>query len=121
VVLSGNGTHRVLRATSIVEDLEVENLTLQNGSADQGGGVELSGGTTRFQDVHISGCEASEGYGGGIGIDSDTSFILEVSNGSFEGNSPADVAGAGWHAEVTGDDFSCTAAGCTGDVTTVSE
>jgi hypothetical protein len=121
VILSGGDTHRVLRATSIVEELEVDNMTLTNGHADRGGAVELSGGTTRFQDVHITNSEATEGYGGGIGIASEASFILEVSNGLFESNTPSDVAGSDWHADVTGDDFSCTAAGCIGDVTTVSE
>lgn len=121
VILSGGGTHRVLRANSIVEELEVDNVTLTNGYAHRGGAVELSGGTTRFQDVHIINSEATEGSGGGIEIASDASFILEVSNGLFEGNEPADVAGVGWYATVTGEDFSCTAAGCTGDVTTVSE
>ena len=121
VILSGNDTHQVIRATTLVEELEIENLTLRDGRSSQGGALELSGGTVRLQDVRILDSTATDGQGGGIGIDSDASFILDVSDGEFDGNSPADVASPGWHADVTGPDFSCTAAGCTGDATTVSD
>ena len=88
VTLSGNPTNRVFNVSSGVT-LALTNLTIANGNAAFGAGVD-NAGTLTVTNSTFSGNSAPGGDGGGIF----NNGTVTVTNSTFSGNSAYGVGGA---------------------------
>ena len=86
--ISGANTYRVLDVQD--GDLTLNNVTIANGSATQGGGVFNNGGTLTITSSTFAGNSAPSG-GGGVYLLTGT---LTIQNSTFSNNSSANAGGA---------------------------
>lgn len=93
VTVSGNSSNRVFQVGD-VSDATLRNLTITGGTADNGGGVVITGGanlttTLRLESCTLTGNHATIG-GGAIW---NTSQIIHIVNSTISGNTAVDTAG----------------------------
>ncbi|MEW6284862.1 MAG: CSLREA domain-containing protein, partial [Chloroflexota bacterium] len=91
ITISGNNSVRVMIVDSDA-DLTLQNLTIANGRAIEGGGVR-NAGTLTITDSTFSGNSASSFYGYGGGVSNDGT--LTITNSTFSGNSAGGYYGYG--------------------------
>lgn len=95
ITINGNHTIRSGFAVNSQITLNVQNLTLANGNANDGGAIQINGGSVTAANVTVTG-NSSLSTGGGIAVFGGT---LHVSNSTFFGNSSS--IGGGIYAEST--------------------
>lgn len=91
IVISGNDLHRPFRVNAGTA-LELRRIGIRNGSAPDGGGIFNDAGTVTLTDVEMTGNRATNGSGGAIR--NNPPGILNITGGTFTGNTATEAGGA---------------------------
>ena len=92
VTIDANTTGRIFNITN--GTVTLANLTMINGSADNGGAIFISNSDVTISNSTIEDCDATASNGSGGGIFLDTGGSLNVSNTTFENNTALRAGGA---------------------------